>query len=282
MDQDAQSAPDTGSVEDRGAAELADSRQAELRQRLHARFDAWLDRMLAGEAGPDGIPPELIEDVATHPGRECDLYTVFASLTGLTGEIRLQGRAFKQLTDALAPLSDVSQRLGRLEELQALAADQLGAIVGAQEQAQEDAAAERILPDTKAVLDIVFDLHGRLQRQLQTLQRAEHVAKPDGAMARMFAGGTLRRTAAATADAREGCRLMLARLEAALHQWGIEPIGRLGDMFDPEAMTAIEIQIAPDAEDGTVLEVYRLGYALCGRPLCTAQVKVARRADAQE
>jgi molecular chaperone GrpE (heat shock protein) len=41
-------------------------------------------------------------------------------------------------------------------------------------------------------------------------------------------------------------------------------------------MTVVEVQKSDDVPDGTVLEVYRSGYALHGQVLATAQVKVAK------
>ncbi len=106
-----------------GAPAAADEIQVhqELRARLVRQFEGWLDRMLEGEEPPEGLPPEIVSavrDARNEPpsadAMEGDLYQVFSSLTALTGEIRLQGRAFKQLSDALTPLQDVPSRLDQL------------------------------------------------------------------------------------------------------------------------------------------------------------------------
>src|SRR5438034_9891853 len=92
----------------------------EVRQRLIQQFEQWLDRMLAGEPPPARLPQDLLAelngDSPDAAQRKCDLYTLFSGLTTLTGEIRLQGRAFKQLIDTLVPLSELlPERMERME-----------------------------------------------------------------------------------------------------------------------------------------------------------------------
>ncbi len=52
----------------------------------------------------------------------------------------------------------------------------------------------------------------------------------------------------------------------------------LGRPFDPATMKAVDIDTQSDAEDGTVLEVYRSGYWWNDTVYRPAEVKVARRA----
>jgi molecular chaperone GrpE (heat shock protein) len=49
-----------------------------------------------------------------------------------------------------------------------------------------------------------------------------------------------------------------------------------GLIFDPQRMTAIEIEKTHTVEEGTVLEIYRNGYEWEGEVYRPAQVKVAR------
>jgi molecular chaperone GrpE len=127
---------------------------------------------------------------------------------------------------------------------------------------------------------VLFDLYDRLQRGLRTLDTGIESLRSrtgGGWLARLGgAESRMQQAITATEGMRDAQRLLLSRLEAALHQWGIERIGEAGDLFDPRVMTAVEIQ-SSDKPDGTVLEIYRSGYALHGEVLATAQVKVAKR-----
>src|SRR5213593_1340383 len=72
------------------------------------RFEQWLDEALAAEDPPDGIDAEMLATMAEatadanigpdHPG---DSYTMWAAMTALTHEVKLQRRAFKELHNTL-------------------------------------------------------------------------------------------------------------------------------------------------------------------------------------
>ncbi len=254
---------------------IEEALQPEIRERLMRQFGRWLDQMLAGEPPPPGLPEELLAEgflaEAGAPGpasagaaqRDCDLYTLFASLTTLTGEIRLQGRAFKQLIDALAPLSEVPEQLHRLEQL-----------------GDRQAAGDDDLPVSgKAVCEVMLDLYDRLERGLRTCDSgiAALRLRRGGWLWRW--GGAARSAKEATASAeaiRDAAALTLGRLQSVLNDWGIERIGRIGEPFDPLRMSVVQVRPSTQFESGTVLEVNRGGYALSGRVKATAQVTVAR------
>jgi molecular chaperone GrpE len=245
-----------------------ESPTAAMRQRLVRQFERWVDQMLAGEPRPPGLPEELLAgtDLATSadPGRserECDLYTLFAALTTLTGEIRLQGRAFKQLADTLAPLAEVPRQLERLET----AADQRGG-------------GDALPVSGEAVLDVMLDLCDRLERGLRICDGgiAALRAPKRGWLRRRVRDRSSERATAAVEAIRDASALTLQRLESVLRDWGVERIGRAGETFDPERMTAVQVRPAQGVEPGTVLEVNRAGYARNGRVRATAQVTVAR------
>src|SRR5258708_39105678 len=65
------------------------------------RFEALLDAALAAEEPPAGIDAEILSLVAGEaPGAETDsrdAYALWAAITALTQEIKLQGRAFQEL-----------------------------------------------------------------------------------------------------------------------------------------------------------------------------------------
>jgi molecular chaperone GrpE len=238
----------------------------DLRRRLIRQIEQWVDQMRAGEPPPPGVPQTILDEAQANEERQdCDLYTLFSALTVLSGEIRLQGRAFKQLIDALAPLNDLSQRLDRLED----------ATARAESKPEQD-----LMPSAKEAMGVLLDLSDRLERGLKTFDAViAPTRRRSNPLARLFRGaGRRRRVQEATDAIREGYALTLSRLDAALEQWGVQRIGRAGEPFDPLLMTAVEIQSTDNVPEGTVLEVYRTGHILHGQILATAQVKVARSA----
>lgn len=244
---------------------------ASIRERLVRQFESWVDQMLAGEPPPPGVPEELLDEPGAtaweNPAggeQDCDLYTLFAGLTALTGEVRLQGRAFKQLANTLAPLADLP---GQIEQL---AADQ--------EPPEPDREADELPVSGSEVVEVMMDLYDRLERGLRTCDAGIAAIQMPGQgwLRRWAAGPTARQAAAAVEAIRDASELTLRRLETVLHDWGVERIGRPGDTFDPVRMTAVQVRPAAGAEPGTVLEVNRAGYAVRGRVSATAQVTVAR------
>jgi hypothetical protein len=257
------------------AVEVGGRVAPDARRQLVQRFEAWVDRMAAGEPPPPGLPRELLDEAAAADGAEPasgDLYTVFAGLTGLTGEVRLQGRAFKQLADVLAPVADLP---GQVEQLAASIEESA---------ADEPDDAEATLPSAKGMLEVMLDLYDRLGRGLQNADAAlvapPAVTDTPGWLGRLL-GGTPPSTdggasSAAVRAMRDGYALTLSRITAALHQWDVEPIGRVGEPFDPRRMVAIDVRDPGDKTPGTVLEVNRTGCAVRGTVLTAAQVTVAR------
>lgn len=248
---------------------VEESPPAATRERLVRQFEQWVDRMLAGEPPPQGLPEELLADAdaigagAAGSQQQCDLYTLFAALTTLTGEIRLQGRAFKQLGDTLAPLAEVPQQLDRLQNFAE----------------RQTPTANDLTVSGREVCEVMLDLYDRLARGLQTCDSAIGRLPPrkPGWLRRWTGLGRRTDQAAASVEAiRDATALTLARLEAALHEWGVERIGQVGDDFDPARMTVVQVRPSSEFEPLTVIEVNRSGYALNGQVRATAQVTVAR------
>jgi molecular chaperone GrpE len=79
----------------------------------------------------------------------------------------------------------------------------------------------------------------------------------------------------------EGMRAVLDQIEAVLARQGVERIGTVGERFDPERHEAISVRETDEADDRTVLEVARSGFAVGDRVLRPAQVVVSRRRQAE-
>ena len=230
------------------------------REEILQRFEAWLDGVLASEEAPQGIAAELLAALSAESGpskeRPCDLYSVWAAVTSLTQEVKLQGRSFKQLSETLAPFALVAPQLPEMEC-----------------EARERARGE--------MLNVMLDLRDRLARGLEAAgasQAKMRATQQSHWLARTLARhASLREAAEAVAALVEGYRLSLGRLDEVLAQSGVREIDCQGQPFDPATMHAVDIEETEAAAEGTVVAVYRAGYEWKGTVHRPAQVKVARR-----
>jgi molecular chaperone GrpE len=230
------------------------------RQEILRRFEVWLDGVLAAEEVPQGITAELLSSLATETGvsanGRCDLYSIWAAITALTQEIKLQGRSFKQLSETLAPLADLAPQLPQMHR-----------------EAQERARRE--------MLDVLLDLRDRLGRGLEAARVSQAKMRESlesGWTARLLARHQALRQASEAVNAlEEGCALSLDRLDEVLAQFDVRKIVCQGEPFDPGSMHAVDVEETEQAAEGTVVEVYRAGYEWKGKVYRPAQVKVARK-----
>jgi molecular chaperone GrpE len=218
------------------------------RSEILSRFEHWLDSALAQEEPPPGIPEEILTGKDT-PADDAptDLYTMWAAVTALTQEVKLQGRAFKQLSETL------------------------------------DREFER--RGNKQMLDGFLDLRERLLRGLESVRL--HQAPRPAFQDRIFRGRwrEIQRAFEVVRALENGYRLTLESLDDLLKEFQLRPIECVGRPFDPQSMNAVDVEETGEAEDGEVLAVYRTGYERNGEVYRPAQVRVAqrkRRADEDE
>src|SRR5262249_3211122 len=172
-----------------------------------------------------------------------DWHTIWAAMTTLTQEIKLQGRAFKQLSESLAT---EAERRGRKESLGAL-----------------------------------LEMRERLLRGLEGLRGPEDL-RPGFAdpIINRLSPRRWRKVEDALGVVRameEGYRLSLGYLDDLLFQFQVQPIECEGRPFDPRRMNAVDVEETGRAAEGTVLFVYRAGYEWNGELYRPAQVRVAKR-----
>ena len=223
------------------ADELAARRQVILR-----RFETWLDETLAAEEPPAGIAAAIFAELESDGGvlkGGADLYALHSAMTALTGEVKLQGRAFKELHQTLAT---------RLEE--------------------GGRAEKKGRQETIAVL---LDLRDRLGRGVERAEaHLEWIKKARSKKKKRRKRE--KRILAATVALVKGCTLNVERLDDALDDVGVRELNCEGRPFDPHTMRAIEIEETSRVAEGEVLEVYRAGFECNGEILRPAEVKVAR------
>jgi molecular chaperone GrpE (heat shock protein) len=241
------------------------------RDEIVSRFEEWLDRALQAEEPPAGIDAEILRsldrlhEAADNEPDDASSYALWAATTALTQEVKLQGRAFKELD---ATVSSISTRLG--DEIRA----------GNRERERElQREAERRC--RKEILGALLDVRDRLERGL--VSASATAAAMTEAPRRSWLARIILRTqstkvepgAAILAALIKGYELSLDRLDQTLNDFNARQILSQGQPFDPRRMNAIDKQESAGVPAGTVLEVYRAGYEWNGEVFRTAQVKVS-------
>jgi molecular chaperone GrpE len=229
------------------------------REEILRRFEEWLDGALAAEEPPRGVEAEILAAMAGgSQGRArpepAGAYSLWAAMTALTQEVKLQGRSFKELNDTLG--SQASRMAER----------------------ERDLLRETERRCRTELLAVLIDLRDRLKRGLESLRASQaELSKTArrGWRARIFprpgedgAGQTL-------AALQKGYELGLERLDQTLEEFNAREIPCEGQAFDPRRMNAIDRQESSALPEGTVIEVYRSGYEWNGELFRPAQVKVS-------
>jgi len=224
------------------------------RERLLRGFEAWLDRALADEPPPPGLTAELLAALVNGdplpPLKSeqggCDLYSLWAAMTALTQEVRLQGRSFKQLHETILQSTQPSQ-------------------------------AEERQP-RKQEIDLLLDLRDRIERGGATARNAARELAHLPLLARWLGVGRgyARHTQEILSALAQGYSLTLDTLDEALLACRVSRIAAEGLLFDPRRMTAVDIEENGAVPEGTVVAVYRNGYEWNNEVYRTVQVKVAR------
>jgi len=245
--------------------------------------------VLADEPAPEGVDPQILaalQRAEPQPGQAeqydqpDNQFQLRSVMTALTQEIKLQGRTFKQLQDALSPLANADTQLASLCQAQAQSgqsadrlADAFRDFVQASEQADRTAALDCQL------LDVLLDLHSRFGRGLESCQaivrRVEQSRRTNVWRKMLGVEATIIQAHDAVQSLQEGYALTLHRITEALDQHRISPIDCLGKQFDPHTMVAANVVASTTHPAGTVLEVYQPGFLRGGEVLRLAKVKVA-------
>jgi len=229
------------------------------REDILRRFEEWLDGALAVEEPPRGVEAEILAAMAGDgEDREgptsATAYSLWAAMTALTQEVKLQGRSFKELNDTL------SSQASRLAERE-----------------------RELLRETERrcrteILGVLIDMRDRLKRGLEAL-RASQVEISKTARRGWRARISVRRGEDAASQTlaalQKGYELGLERLDLTLEEFNAREIPCEGQAFDPRCMNAIDRQESSALPEGTVMEVHRSGYEWNGELFRPAQVKVS-------
>ncbi|HEY4001048.1 MAG TPA: nucleotide exchange factor GrpE [Candidatus Xenobia bacterium] len=245
---------------------------SQTRRELLARFEQLLDRALEGSPstevahGPATAPPGPAIDGA-------DLYAVWARLTAVTQEVKLQSRVFKQLEEAISPLAE---RVNAQAEAQEQTLVEVRTLAGSHRREVQRDAEQR---ERQAALGGLLDMRDRLERGFKTSQETLgecRAAWRPSWWDRMRGRDPLKAVTPAVQALQEGYRLGLERLDELLASWSVRPVSCLHQAFDTHRMQAVDVVESASMADGTVVEVYRTGFEGSDGPVRLAQVKVSR------
>ncbi len=269
-----------------------------LRILILQRFAGWLDDVLAEEKPLEGIAAELLAEL--HDDRDpdtvgsaedtYDLHSTLSALTVLTQEIKLQGRAFKELGKKIEPFTGLDEPIRGLlaAHREALSDARRIAAEGRTDRAQRESELKREAHDRarRELIGIITDIRDRLTRGLRSAHESQR--KIDEyrnsfrldkfAIRKLFFGKSADKNHMIEIinSLKKGYRMGLDRIDEALQQLGVNEIICEGKSFDPRKMKAVDVEETTDVADGIVLEVYRAGYMIDTDILQTARVKVAR------
>ena len=236
------------------------------RDEIVRRFEALLDSALAAEAVPAGIDGEILAAViegGEHEQQRCDSYALWAAMTALTQEIKLQGRAFQELNLTLATQTEKVS-----EELRALYVER--------ERTLQREAERRC---RREILSALIDLRDRLGRGHESvLAREPEIAAVAraGWWEKLLGKPEVDPVVEVLQALVRGYELGIERLDQTLGEFNAREIFCQGERFDPRRMNAIESEESATVAPDTVLEVYRSGYEWNGEVFRPAQVKVSR------
>jgi molecular chaperone GrpE len=239
------------------------------RDDLVRRFEQWVDEALSAEDPPGGVDADILAALAGSKAdadggldRLSDSYTLWAAMTALTHEVKLQGRAFKELHNTIG-----TQASRMADEIRA-----------AYRQREREVQREAERRSRREVLAALIDLRDRLGRGLESVRAVEsRISKGAGRrwLARVLTKGGKDPDAGKLAALTKGYELGLARLDQTLEELNAHEIRCEGQPFDPRRMNAVDKEESALVPAGTVLEVYRTGYEWNGEMFRPAQVKVS-------
>jgi len=236
------------------------------REELLRRFEEWLEGALAAEEPPRGIEAGILtactgENEGPAPQTSVTSYALWAAVTALTQEVRLQGRSFRELSSTVA--SQASRMAERERDL----------VREAERRCRRDA------------LGVLIDLRDRLGRGLESARASEREIPTNarrGWRARFFSPPREDAARETLAALTKGYEMGLERLDETLGEFNAREIPCAGQPFDPRRMNAVDRQESSAVPEGTVIEVYRSGYEWNGEVFRPAQVKVACAPAARE
>ena len=264
-----------------------------LRVLILQRFAGWLDDVLSEEKPLEGVAADLLaelyddkdSDTVGSRAKTYDLHSTWSAMTALTQEIKLQGRAFKQLSEKMAPFAGLEATIDKLlaTHREALSDARRIAEEGRTDRAERETELMLAVRDRarRELIGVITEIRDSLVIGLRSAAESQKKLKEDLRWSRLkkfFINKSADQShkLEIVNSLKKGYRMGLDRINEALQSLGVTEIVCEGKPFDSRAMNAADIQETGEVPDGTVLEVYRAGYMIDSEVLQPAQVKVAR------
>jgi molecular chaperone GrpE len=260
-------------------------------ERVLADFRTWLIELTSLPA-PAEEPPAV------------DLHTLVAQFTALRQEVNLQTRsarsALEQNGEALATLRSTVEQLQEqpasdsLEPMLKAVVDVYDNLALALRQVEKQREAiegplqglttELLPPEMGSVIEAPARTRGFLSflfgqaasPRMRTIHEAVDALRKEMEARRKKVAEASKQVRSSFDSLIAGYRMSLARIDRILEQSDLEPIGTVGETFDPELMEVVEVVGDSGKPAGEVLEEVRRGYLRGEVVFRYAQVKVAR------
>ncbi len=257
------------------------------------RFEKWLDDVLTEQKPLEGLDLELLSELEgesnacgkdSSPNKN-DIYSTWGAITALTQEVKLQGRAFRELSNDFGSLSELRASVDNLAGAHKDAvADARGMAESAHSVLTGHKNDLKIEADVRArheVVNVLLDTRERLiiglKSTKESRQRLDGRGNPNWLHKWLNAKNQdVKHALDIVASLEKGYNLGLDRLDETMQRFGVFEIPCEGKPFDPKVMTAVDMEERTDISDGTVLEVFRTGYATDNEIIRAAEVRVAR------
>ena len=239
------------------------------RDEIVRRIERWLDETLSAEEPPEGVDAELLATLTGDnrspqdvPDAHTDSYALWSAVTALTQEVKLQGRAFKELHSAVGAEAK-------------RAAEDVRATYREREREIQREAERRCRKEILSALIALRDALGRGIESVRAVQSDVRKRPPRNWLTRIVKASDEDVTTETLSALTQGYELGLDRLDQVLEDFNVHEIVCEGQPFDSRRMNAIDRESSGDVLEGTVLEVYRRGYEWNGEVFRAAQVKVS-------
>ena len=206
-------------------------------------------------------------------------------MTALTQETKLQGRAFKRLSEKMGPVAELNQTMDRLFQAQGETISELRRIADETrvERSERESELKRKARDRahRELLGAMIEIRDRMAIGLHAASTSREkldTKRRTGWLKRLFkTPATAQNDLLDIADAlRNGYRMGIERIDETLHLMSVSEIVCKGKRFDPRTMQVVDVEETGSVPEGTVLEVYRTGYVMGTEVFQPARVKVAR------
>ena len=275
----------------------AKSKEA-LKVLILQRFAGWLDDVLAEEKPLEGIAAQLLAELYDQKesdsrdprAKTYDLHSTWSAMTALTQEIKLQGRAFKQLSEKMTPFTGLEAMVDKLltTHREALSDARRIAEEGRTDRTERETELKRAARQRARheLIGVITELRDSLTIGLRSAVESQRKMKEHPKWRRLKEYFIHHSTdhnhmLEIVSSLKKGYQMGLDRIDEALQPLGVTEIVCDGKPFDPRVMKAADIKETGEVPDGTVLEVYRTGYMIDTEVLQPAQVKVARAPRSQ-